>query len=183
MGTLRSQHRASLAGVGVDRHDGGLIVRTREATHEVPFDDIDAIWVALGNNGTLEALDLVTFDHTRLRIPGSVSELGELLAALDRECIGPLTTEAKAALARGESLLFGPLTLDRDHLEHAGWSHRFRDLRTVRVILGRLVLLHGKLTLDAVELATVPHPMVFLRLLEHLGPPLEIEGPRPFTPP
>jgi hypothetical protein len=183
LGLLRSRHDVLFGDLVVERHDGGLLVRTRGEERSVRFDAIDEIWMLAGTNGVLEAIVLVEFDARRTRIPMSLRDSADIVAALDRECTIPLTRDAKAALARGERLAFGSVTIDRDTVEGHGWSHRFRTSRGVRIILGRLVFLHAEHTLDTIDLSAVPHPRVLMRLLEHLGPRIEIDGPPPLAAP
>jgi hypothetical protein len=175
LGVLRSRHATRFGAHGVEVHAHGLVVIERNAERRLRFDAIDELWI-VPSSGALEAVVLVDFERARTALSAKLPDFAQILATLDREVVGPLEREAKAALARGERLVFGPIALTRERVEGPGWSHAVRELRLVRLVLKRLVLLHGELTLDAVELAKIPHPTLFVRLLEHLSPRTEGTG-------
>ena len=90
-----------------------------------------------------------------------------MIAAIDRAVTHPLTTRAKAALARGEPLTFGPLVLELDGITLRGASLSWSALSHVTAERDSLVFhAHGpRGRFGWARLVDIPHPRALLEVL------------------
>lgn len=87
------------------------------------------------------SVTLVDQSGHRFVVPADLNDLSRLHGAIDRTCITPLISTAKVAFARGETLTFGPIAVDRDGLEASGLRIAWREVHRVRIGGGRVAVL------------------------------------------
>lgn len=192
LGTRRSSHTRAIAGgalaamtggwVHVDILERGLAFRAVDdhELHEVPFHEIDAVHYDC--DGLLPGpprVVLVTFDGVRTAIPSDLGDLDVVLEAIDREVTRPITQHAKEALARGETLTFGPLVLELDGIVLKGATLSWASLARVVAERDSIVFhAHGpRGRFGWVRLVDIPHPQALLEVLR-MRTRVAIEGLR-----
>jgi hypothetical protein len=178
LGSLRSKHgrgsgltrllgRSSIDGVLL--HSDGIVVFDEDAGRtEMLFAQIDSVFYDV--EGILPSpprVILSTFDGRRATIPRDIHGLARVLDAIDLRVTQPLVEPAKRALARGERLTFGPLTLVLDGIELRQDSLEWSELALVAAEHDAIIFYargdHRRFGWLAVR--DVPHPRVLLEVL------------------
>jgi hypothetical protein len=156
-------------------HENGLrIDRSARRSVRVPWHAVRAVYVTRRDEWSLELEGGRT-----LYVPMKVDEDRRLIAALEDEVEKPVLADAHRALASGEHLTFGPLTLELDGVRHLGDLLPWSDLDFVRVNDDALVFVR-KATQHAfvvLPTPTVPFPRVLVSLLARRT---DIESDDPF---
>ena len=100
-------------------------------------------------------------------VPMKVDEDRRLTAVIEQEIEKPVLADAHRALASGEPLTFGPLTLELDGVRHLDDFLSWSDLDFVRVDDQAFVFIEKSTQLSFVVLPaeTVPFPRVLVSLL------------------
>lgn len=153
----------------VDMHANGLVVRGLLGTRtEILFSEIDAVHHLFEENEDgAPSVALTTFEGVRVEIPSSVRGIDRIIADIDREVTQPLIEPAKEALARGERLLFGPLTLELDgivlHGRSLPWSMLPKVIARRHALMFHAPDTYGRF--GVLPLRDVPHPRVLLAVL------------------
>lgn len=148
--------------VTVQVHEKGLrIDRSARRPVRVPFDAVRALYVHHRSEWSLELADRTVY------VPMKVDEDRRLAAIIEQEIEKPVLTDAHRALASGEHLTFGPLTLELDGVRHLGGFLPWSELDFVRADDQAFVFIEKATQLSFVVLPTetVPFPRVLVALL------------------
>lgn len=148
--------------VTVHAHEGGLrIDRSARRSVRVPYDAVRALYVHGRSEWALE------LDTRTVHVPMKVDESRRLAAVIEDEIEKPVLADAHRALASGEHLTFGPLTLELDGIRHSGDLLPWSDLGEVRVSDDAFVFIRKATQHSFVVLrsTTVPFPRVLVALL------------------
>lgn len=141
-------------------HADGLVFRRWRQERRIAFDDVDLVF-----RSPSEGIVLVTHGGERLRLPRTRADRS-IWATVRARCSRPHVPAARRALARGETLTFGPLVIDREGARCGGhalpWSH-----------VDRISFAPGEVTLHArgstrplrVPVSELPHPDVLAAVL------------------
>jgi hypothetical protein len=162
---------------GVVAYRGGLLDIQGKTTTVIRWADITEVWQAITDtyvNGihtgttfkyTIELEDGDEFIYTNA-FP-RVKMLGELIQ--DR-VTAVMLPRMNAAYKKGESLDFGPLSLDKSGLTCEGYSLRWNEIEALKLEAGHFsILKKGKwLTWGKVAAADVPNVFVFLALTDKI---------------
>jgi hypothetical protein len=157
-------------------HEEGVAVHEDGSTRQIAFEDVDELWWTIERRWTLFqgsvafAMELRLVDHEGASyvMPTRVEDADALILAVERRCSKPLEAPARAALRGGEPLRFGPLTMDETGLRGKDWDAPWESLREVRFSSGRVQLYRrqGVVAWRTIALDQVPHPSVFLKLMQ-----------------
>ena len=181
LGAFKSAHaRAGVIAIAraspftVHLHEDGLVVRGetrggREPRGEIPFTEIDALYFDFESFFTdaPPRVTIVGFDGARTVIPNDLERLDLLLGALDRRVTDPISREARAALARGERLTFGPVSVELDGIRLDEESVCWSDLAEVVAERETLVFYarEPRGRFGWTRLRDLPHPRALLEVL------------------
>lgn len=147
--------------VTVNVHENGLrIDRSARQGVDVPFDAVRALYVHRPREWGLELEDRLVY------VPMRVSDERRLAAIIEQEIEKPVLVDAHRALASGEPLVFGPLTLELEGVRHLGELLPWSELGFVRVSGDAVVFIEKATQLSFVVLATTTIP--FVRVLVSL---------------
>lgn len=149
--------------VSVHVHENGLrIDRSARRSVQVPYDAVRALYVHRRTEWSVELTDGRT-----VYVPMKVDEDRRLTAVIEQEIEKPVLADAHRALASGEPLTFGPLTLELDGVRHLDDFLSWSDLDFVRVDDQAFVFIEKSTQLSFVVLPaeTVPFPRVLVSLL------------------
>lgn len=157
----------------VDLHEDGLVLRRSHASaREIPFDDVDLVFVsvlrsrlppnlALGNE-----IVVTLHDGERIALPGG-RHLAPLVAPLQRRCSRPLVEPAREALAAGDLARFGPITLSREGARVNGAEKPWAEISRVTFELDEITFYGARgWVWRAVAIKGVPHLSALATLLE-----------------
>jgi hypothetical protein len=148
--------------VTVHVHEHGLrIDRSARAVVRVPFADVRALYVRPGSEWGLELSERIVY------VPMKVDEDRRLTAVIEQEIEKPVLADAHRALASGEHITFGSVTLELDGVRHRDDLLPWSDLDVVRVSDTAFVFIRKEALHPFVVLATstVPFPRVLVALL------------------
>jgi hypothetical protein len=152
----------------VDVHESGLVFRHSHRDIEVLFEAIDALhydYEALIPGSPEVAL--VGFDGEVTVLPRDLQDLDQLLAVLHRHVTIPILARAKEALASGERMVFGRLSVELDGIilngQSLAWDHlsRVDAEREALVFFAREPL--GRF--GWLRVRDIPHPRALLEVL------------------
>ena len=175
-----------LVGVRVRMHEDGLVVERGARRDPVAFDDVDTVYFDLATLSVagmdiahVRALRLVDHAGGVHRVPITVQDGVDVLRVVLRRCTDPLASDARAAIAAGEPLHFGDVTIDRDGITVAGALARWSELAVVRMQPGRVALCRASTLWPwrTVRLDKVPHPTLFVALVAGLAKKIERDDP------
>lgn len=116
----------------VDVHDGGIVVRRSwRAPRTMHFDDVDALFFTPAP----PRAGIVLADGRRtVRLPASLDERARVLARIESEIELPVLTRAQRALASGEPMTFGRVSVELDGLrDRDGQMLAWSDVARVEV--------------------------------------------------
>ncbi len=101
----------------------------------------------------------------------------EVVQWILQHCSNPLLPDARSALSAGEALTFGPIRIDREGVTVEGSTARWKELRCVSVLSGRLAFFRRwpRVPWRTVGLEKVPHPTVHTQLDSERAPSMETE--------
>ena len=157
--------------VSVALHREGVVVSARSSQQTMLWSDVRWLFytpLVLGGDLRTRHLGfrLVSEDDRTVVIPAGLLD-AERVGWLERRVSAPLVADAKDAFRRGEHLVFGDLTVDRDGLTFRGRSLSWEEVRDVQVVVGAIrIRQRDAITPFAtLRLEDVPHPMVFLAVL------------------
>ncbi|MDC3952905.1 DUF6585 family protein [Polyangium jinanense] len=163
-------------------HAHGLLITQAGVRRPVAFEDVNEVWFEIdrlqGQAGaSLLAIRLVDFDGEVHRLPLGVSAAAALADGVLRACSGPLLTEARQALAEGETLTFGHIQLDRAGITVAGARIAWQEVRLAVVQRGKVYLYRRWpiFSWRTLSLARIPNPTVFVRLLMASVPRVRVD--------
>lgn len=143
-------------------HENGLRVeRSARPVVRVPFDAIRALYVHRRAEWSIELADRAVF------VPMKVGNDRRLEAIIEQEIERPVLADAHRALASGEHLTFGAITLELDGVRHRGDLLPWWDLDCVRATDDAFVFIRKATEHSFVVLptSTVPFPRVLVALL------------------
>jgi hypothetical protein len=170
-------------GVRVILHQRGLIVSTRRTRDVILFSTVRDVWwdglSTFAYGARIAGLRLVD-DRSRPHIvPVGLDRGDEVIRWVERHCTEPLTAEARAALQGGETLTFGAVSFDREHLCFRKVRVPWGRIRLVRLLPGRVAFFRSLPVFPwrSVRLDRVPHPSLFVRLLRDVARNVEIYPP------
>lgn len=170
-----------LRGVRVVLHARGLVVQGPHGRDVVDFSTVrDVFWEGLtlqSMAATVGGLRLVDQRGRSHRVPLRVERCGEVLRWVERHCSEPILPDARAALRTGESLTFGPVTIDREGVRFQTRARvPWHRVRLVRLLPGRVAFFRAQVIFPwkTVRLDAVPHPSIFLRLVREAAPKTEV---------
>jgi hypothetical protein len=175
-----------MVGLRVRVHEDGIVVERGRARDAVAFEDVDAVYFELAMHSALggeialvSAVRLVERAGGVHRVPITVEDGIDVLRVILRRCTDPLAPDARAAIAAGEPLHFGDVTIDRDGISVAGARARWSELALVRMQPGRVALCRASKLWPwrTVRLDKVPHPTLFTALVTSLASKVEQDDP------
>jgi hypothetical protein len=179
IGSLRNRS------VQVILHQRGLVVSSRRSRDVVLFQAVrdvwwDGLWIS-AYASAVTTLRLVDDRNRSHFVPLRIERADEVARWVERHCSLPLIAEARAALQGGETLTFGDVTFDREHVRFANVRLPWARIRLVRLLPGRVAFFRTlpNFPWKTVRLDRVPHPSVFVRLLRDAAPKVEIYPPQP----
>lgn len=158
----------------VDLHEHGLVLQGLFRSGVIVFDDVDGVLMDVDvyrkreGKSVETAVTLVDQAGRRHVVPADLNDLQRLHGAIDRTCITPLISTAKIAFARGETLTFGPIAVDRDGVETAKGNLAWRDVQRVRIGGGKVSVLRrgGDVPWTWARLRDVPYVRVLGSVLQ-----------------
>jgi hypothetical protein len=148
--------------VTIHAHDNGLVVeRSARWPVRVAYDAVRALYVHRRTEWSLELESKTVF------VPMNVDDPRRLAAVIEQEIEKPVLVDAHRALASGEHLTFGALTLELDGVRHEGQLLPWSELGFVRVDDDAFVFIEKATQLSFVVLptSTVPFARVLVSLL------------------
>lgn len=118
--------------VVVDMHEGGLVVRRSwRSPVAIRFDDVDSLFFVLRPP---HAGIVLADGRRKVRLPASLDERERVLARIESECELPVLARAQRALASGEPMTFGRITLELDGVrDRSGAFLPWSDVERVEV--------------------------------------------------
>lgn len=166
-------------GVQVEVHEEGVVV-TRPGQRDIAiFDDVDEVWMDLEVMSSYVAevaqiRHLVLVDHggAKHRIPIDVDDGAQVARVILRRCSAVLASDAKEALASGETLTFGPVKISTSSIEIGDRRVAWGALSLVRFLPGRIAFFRGQTIFPwrTVHLDRVPHPTLVMKFVAELAP-------------
>jgi len=168
-------------------HAHGVVVRTRRGRDVICFEDVNEVWYELDAHALsgvrvarIPALRLVDHNGLSHRVELLGGRAVEALQWILRNCTDRLLEDARASLRQGETLTFANVRIDREGIRFGErGEHAWKDLRLVRLQPGRIAFFRGQTVFPwrKVNLDSVPHPPLFLKLVRELAPCAEIDDP------
>ncbi len=166
----------------VDLHEDGIaLVDANGASREIAFDDIDLVFVSIRRTviGELPIgnhIVVTTHAGARLTLPAS-RYVGALVPVLMRRCSAPIVAAGRVAIANDETLVFGPIALNRTALSISGRDRPWSEIGRVTfgVDLVSVYDARGRFWKE-LRLAQIPHASALATLLgeqtkvEHVTP-------------
>lgn len=165
----------------VELHEEGLVVdRWLTTSSVVRFDDVTALHRSLDVKTTMFGTGVVggrvvlVAGGARVTVPGGLEDAETLFAVLERRLVFPVRREARRAFAEGETLAFGPLTLDRDELTLKSETVPWGAVEKVGVS-PKLIQFHvrGRWRPWTLSFAELPYPFVLVDLVQQAGRAIE----------
>lgn len=168
-----------LRGVQVILHQRGLVVNGRRTRDVIPFSAVRDVWwdglSTFAYGAKIAGLRLVDERGRPHRVPLGVERGDEVFRWVERHCSAPSMADARAALQAGETLTFGPVRFDREHIGFGEARVRWARVRLVRLLPGRVAFFRSLpiFPWKTVRLDAVPHPYLFVRALRDVAPSVE----------
>jgi hypothetical protein len=144
----------------------------------------DGLWTS-ACTANIAALRLVDDRNGSHLVPLRLERGDEVARWVERNCSAPLMVDARAALRAGETLTFGRVSFDREHVRFANVRVPWSRIRLIRLLPGRVAFFRALPVFPwrTVRLDGVPHPYVFVRLLRDVPTKIEVYPALPDTDP
>lgn len=159
-------------GQSVALHARGVVIQTCSGGSSVAFEDVNELWLdipALHNQAGayLRAIRLVDYAGFVHCVPITVQNGAALAHAVMRQCTDALLSDARQAMAEGESLTFASARLDREGISIDGGRAIWSEIRLAVVSHARLHLYRQRplLAWRTVRLDRIPNPAVLVGLV------------------
>ena len=164
---------------GVDVHDGRRAEQMLWGSVRFLYRSDQPFVSPADASGPVE-IALVDHEGRRVVLSRHLPGIEALAETLKLQLSVPLLRGARAAMADGEPLVFGVVTIDRDGIAFGGRRIAWRDVRDVRVVATFAVVRER----DAIApwarlpIADIPHPRVFWALVKDRTPSVGAGGAR-----
>jgi hypothetical protein len=174
-------------GVRVILHQRGVVVHSRRARDVVLFDKVRDVWWhglrASAYGAAIDGLRLVDEGDRSHLVPLGIERATEVVRWVERQCSKPLLADARTALRAGETLTFGRVSFDREHIGFNKVRVPWARIRLVRLLPGSVAFFRvvPVFPWKTVRLDRVPHAYVFVRLLREAAPRFEAYPPQDLT--
>ncbi len=161
-------------------HEAGVVMRDRSGKTTIGLTEITSVYETLDEVDTpigtrlVAKVTLEAKDGRRIVIDRSLPNHAEVARAAATVVQNALLPDAEVAIAGGDKVRFGPITLDSARLETADAALAWSAISCVR---WERIVYRGSYTIHVLDGSVVaripsehvPNPRVFLALLEHFG--------------
>lgn len=144
-------------------HDNGLVIRrSARAPVTVAYDEIRGLTIERESKWVLELQS-----GRRIAIPMQLADRHHFESVIERFIERPVLADALRALASGQHLTFGPITLELDGVRHRGELFAWSDIDHVNVDDEAFVFVHkgSHHAIAVLPTSTVTFPRVLAALL------------------
>jgi len=166
----------------IEVHENGVVVHRGRRRTAVVFDDVDEVWFDLDPISTptvtlaiLRAFKLVDHDGVAHVVPLQVEHADDLARLIIRRCSLSLVADAEKALRAGATLTFGRVRIDAKGISVGNSRAEWSNLRLVRMQPDRISFFRAQTVIPwrTVAFDKVPHPTVFVKLVQSLAHRIE----------
>lgn len=169
----------------LELHQGGLVYQSWRSRGSVLFDDVDEVWLDVP---TQDAPSFIVHGFTLKEQNGTRHSISLLWMAPEdaiyvltkvlATCSDELLPDAQDALAAGESLRFGPASIDAKALEVTTTSFGatkvrkmpWSEMTRVELVRGQFQFFSAEQFPIVLKMRDVPHPTLLMTLLRSLAP-------------